>query len=281
MAGNIAAGAARLALPATAAITGAAAYFGSTVPAGAGDDEFARQAKYGVKPTPASGRTGAGMNKTMNRVSSTVTSKPAAAPAPKPAAAPASAPAKSSFYKGGSQGDYTIKRGDTLSGIAKRTGQSVSDLASMNKISDVNKISSGAKLMTKVPTPPSRPADISKPTEPAAAKPYKPASPQTDRGYDFPVGPGKRAPIVGKTTDPSVTDTEVKKSTTSDYTSKVSQDFNAVRPQSSPQSSSPAPEPAKPAAPAPDPKKKEAGAIPASPMAESVVTVGANKYRIV
>ena len=43
--------------------------------------------------------------------------------------------------------------------IAKRTGQSVSDLAKMNKISDVNKISSGAKLMTKVPTPPSRPAD--------------------------------------------------------------------------------------------------------------------------
>jgi hypothetical protein len=37
----------------------------------------------------------------------------------------------------------------------------------------------------------------------------------------------------------------------------------------------------KPAAPAPEPKKKEAGAVPAAPMAESYVAVGANKYRIV
>ena len=139
-------------------------------PANSDENEFARQAKYGAKATPASGRTGAGMNKTMNRVSSTVTSKPS----PTPAAARTPTANKAGFYKGGSMGDTTVKRGDTLSGIAKRTGQSVSDLAKMNNISDVNKISAGAKLMTKVPTPPSRPADVSSaPT--SAPKPETPA----------------------------------------------------------------------------------------------------------
>ena len=47
----------------------------------------------------------------------------------------------------------------------------------MNNISDVNKISSGAKLMTKVPTPPSRPADATPTPAPAAPAP-KPAEPE-------------------------------------------------------------------------------------------------------
>lgn len=38
---------------------------------------------------------------------------------------------------------------------------------------------------------------------------------------------------------------------------------------------------AKPSAPAPEQKRKEAGAVPAAPMAESYVAVGDNKYRIV
>lgn len=109
--------------------------------------------------------------------SSTNEPKPSAAPSPgttKPTVASTSTTSKSGYYKGGSQGDYTIKRGETLSGIAKRTGQSVADLAKMNKIGDVNKISSGAKLMTKVPTPPSRPADVSSAPTPAP-KPETPA----------------------------------------------------------------------------------------------------------
>ena len=38
---------------------------------------------------------------------------------------------------------YTVKSGDTLSSIAERTGQSVSDLAQKNGISDINRLSVG------------------------------------------------------------------------------------------------------------------------------------------
>lgn len=38
---------------------------------------------------------------------------------------------------------YTVKSGDTLSGIAERTGQSVSDLVQKNNISDINNLSVG------------------------------------------------------------------------------------------------------------------------------------------
>ena len=305
MAGNIAAGAARLALPA------ATAYFGSTVPAGAGENEFARQAKYGAKATPASGRTGAGMNKTMNRVSSTVTSKPSPTPAaaPKPAAAPASAPAKSSFYKGGTQGDYTIKRGDTLSGIAKRTGQSVSDLAKMNKISDVNKISSGAKLMTKVPTPPSRPADVSSTPAPASSDGVRNVKTNVSSNAGNIARQVVKTPLASTqsvATSLATVGSKPAQASGSDIADKATYDTKTTKPapfQSGPSSvklpsepekfsgSAEGPAPvAKPAAPAPaapapaekpPEKKKEAGAAPAAPMAESVVTVGANKYRIV
>lgn len=46
-----------------------------------------------------------------------------------------------------SKGDYTVKSGENLSGIAKRLGTSVGAIQSMNKgMTDVNKISAGAKL---------------------------------------------------------------------------------------------------------------------------------------
>jgi murein DD-endopeptidase MepM/ murein hydrolase activator NlpD len=61
------------------------------------------------------------------------------------------------YYKG-KVGDYTVKAGDTLSGIASKTGQSVADLASKNKFDSENKIAAGSKLFTgSVPTPPVRP----------------------------------------------------------------------------------------------------------------------------
>ena len=61
------------------------------------------------------------------------------------------------YYKG-KVGDYTVKAGDTLSSIAKSTGQSVADLASKNKFDSENKIAAGAKLFTgDVPTPPKKP----------------------------------------------------------------------------------------------------------------------------
>ena len=142
-------------------VTAGAMIAAEPTPANSGENEFARQAKYAPKTATSA---------------PAATPKPAA-PAPTPTAAPTSAPAKPGFYKGGSQGDYTIKKGDTLSSIAKNTGQNVADLAKMNNISDVNKISSGAKLMTKVPTPPSRPADATPTPAPAAPAP-KPAEPE-------------------------------------------------------------------------------------------------------
>lgn len=228
------------------------ALLGSTVPANSGENEFARQAKYAPKTTPGSMdvskqpaptvSTSAAAEKVGISQTAKPTVTPAAgtsksAPAPKSSAPAAPTPTtnKSGYYKGGSQGDYTVKSGDTLSGIAKRTGQSVSDLASMNKIADVNKISSGAKLMTKVPTPPSRPADTASspaPTATSAAAPVDRSSsnPPTTSGNPTPVGGG------------AITQDAQKKQ-------KTTQDAGT--------SSAPA------------------------PMAESVVTVGANKYRIV
>lgn len=43
---------------------------------------------------------------------------------------------------------YTVKSGDTLSGIAERTGQSVSELAQKNGISDINHLSVGQVIET-------------------------------------------------------------------------------------------------------------------------------------
>lgn len=43
---------------------------------------------------------------------------------------------------------YTVKSGDTLSSIAERTGQSVSELAQKNGISDINRLSVGQVIET-------------------------------------------------------------------------------------------------------------------------------------
>lgn len=42
--------------------------------------------------------------------------------------------------------EYEIKKGDTLSGISKRTGRSVEDIARENKIADPNKIGVGQRI---------------------------------------------------------------------------------------------------------------------------------------
>lgn len=315
--------------------------------------------------TPPTGRTGVGMNKAMNRVGSTPSPvTPKTAPAPVPQTAMTN---KAGYYKGGSMGDTTVKRGDTLSGIAKRTGQSVSDLAKMNNISDVNKISSGAKLMTKVPTPPSRPADVSSAPTPApkpetsapstrvlktspssnsgevadsvarggwmdpnsvknapAAKvawigdksvglkpektpgaTFSPAPAPTPTSSDgvrnvktkVPSNAGVQATQIakGKYNSPESVATSVPMTAPARPSASNSGAFDAptaaapmkprpepVQPNTSSFEKPSTPAPAAPApAEKPPEKKKEAGAAPAAPMAESVVTVGANKYRIV
>ena len=226
-------------------IVGGVAAAMDPTPANAGENEFSRQAKYGAKPAASTPAT--------KQAAATPKTTPAPGPQPKapppaPAAASAAASApktgnaskvtptitKSGFYKGGSQGDYTIKKGDTLSGIAKRTGQSVSDLAKMNKISDVNKISSGAKLMTKVPTPPSRPADTSsatKSTSAPASSSYKPVSPGTDIDKKYSSGYRKSSFDIGTVKTPTAADDKagVTGKTTGEYGSIVRQDFDNVR----------------------------------------------------
>lgn len=63
---------------------------------------------------------------------------PAPAPAPKPKPAPKPAPAKT--------GTYTVKAGDTLSGIASKYGTSWQELQRINGIPDANKIYPGQVL---------------------------------------------------------------------------------------------------------------------------------------
>ena len=65
-----------------------------------------------------------------------------------PEGRPLSRPKSRSKIAGGSS--YTIRRGDTLSGIARRLGTTVSKLMAMNpQIKDANKIRAGAKLNIK------------------------------------------------------------------------------------------------------------------------------------
>lgn len=77
------------------------------------------------------------------------------APAPKPAAKPAA-------------GTYTVKKGDTLSGIAAKYGTTYQQLAKINGIPDPNKIYPGQviKLTGSAPKPAAKPA--AKPSAPAA-----------------------------------------------------------------------------------------------------------------
>lgn len=98
---------------------------------------------------------------------------------------------------------YTIKKGDTLSKIAKRMGTTVAELAELNGIANVNKIRAGAtiKLPTEAPTPASRTRalDVARtryayPTDPYVAP--KPATPKK------PVE-GVKIPVVRKVETPA------------------------------------------------------------------------------
>lgn len=71
------------------------------------------------------------------------------------------APKKISGQFKGGVGDTTVKKGQTLSGIAKAKGTTVSDIMSKNQgILNPNKIRAGSQIFTKnVPTPPKRPTN--------------------------------------------------------------------------------------------------------------------------
>lgn len=107
--------------------------------------------------------------KSATKPADTTTDKPADTTTDKPVATTTDKPAASKvdktgpWYKG-TEGDYEIKPGDTLFGIAKKTGIPMSQLQKMNDIKNPNKIVAGARLKTGIaPKPedkPEAPRDI-------------------------------------------------------------------------------------------------------------------------
>lgn len=181
----------------------------------------------------------------------TAAAKPAAAPAPvaKPSAAPV-APAKQTF-------------GQAFAAARKAAGGAGGTFTYNNKQFQTNiKGEKYSKAPTPVKTMPASPAkpeptvDQPKPTAQspgAATSSYKPSSPQTDTGYTYSVGGSRGSQQIGKTNEPSVADTDVKKQSTTDYSAKASTDFNKMR---------------------------QKTGLDKQPIQESV-QVGDNKYRIV
>lgn len=94
---------------------------------------------------------------------------------------------KTSSSSGSSSGStYTVKKGDTLSGIAKATGVSMANLQKWNNIKDPNKITVGQKLKLKG-------SSSSKPSSGSKKKyVYLPASADSWRIY-----PTNKAPVKG------------------------------------------------------------------------------------
>lgn len=252
----------------------------------------------------------------------TPTASPASKPAPaaptKPSATPAakSPAAKSGYFSGSpnvSKGDYTIKKGDTLSAIAKAKGTSVGAIQSMNKgLTDVNKIAAGGQLnlptAMKSPSTSSSPASDVKPTSTGPEFPKAKASPSTvtppRRPSMGPEAPAPKAdpvtpstpatptggspsmkPDYHRTTLPGnktgdVTPTAKPTAMAPDVGRSTSQDTNAPSISVAPEKSS------VPSSSPPEEKKKAPTPPPATTavehrLSESVVTIGSNKYRIV
>src|SRR5436190_19231842 len=85
---------------------------------------------------------------------------PAAAPSPSAPAAPST---------------YVIKKGDSLSVVAKRLGITVDALAKANKVANLDRITLGQSLVIPgAPPPPPPPAPVAAPKPPAAASPPTP-----------------------------------------------------------------------------------------------------------
>jgi LysM repeat protein len=107
---------------------------------------------------------------------------PVDTPTATPVAAPTAAPVK-----------YTVKAGDTLSGIASLFGVSVDDIVRANNISDPNMLSEGQVL-----TIPARPAGGTPAAEPAGTPSPEPATPDLLASPTLP--PPDVTPPLGPTT---------------------------------------------------------------------------------
>ena len=71
----------------------------------------------------------------------------------------------SKFYGRGQEGNYTIKRGDTLSAIARRSGMTVQDLQKLNPgMTNANRIAAGGRLRTVADKPAAVPLPTPRPS---------------------------------------------------------------------------------------------------------------------
>ena len=150
---------------------------------------------------------------------------------------------------------YTIQKGDTLTGIAKK-------FSSPGQAAAGSSSTSAAK---PVPTPPSRPADLT----PAKPEPVSPSSPATPTGASSAMKPN-----VGRTTLPGARTGDV---TPTAKPLSATPDVGRTSSPSSPNSVTVAPEKSSTS----DEKKKAPAPAPTTTMTESFVSVGENKYRIV
>ncbi|MEO3932824.1 LysM peptidoglycan-binding domain-containing protein [Micrococcaceae bacterium Sec7.4] len=170
--------------PAAPAAPAPSAAAGSVYTVKSGDTLSAIAARHGVKLSEVFGWNGLNMGsiirpgqqiKIGGGTAAPAPSAPApapAAPAPVvPAATPAPAPAS---------GSYTIKSGDTLSGIAARNGVKLADILSANRLTMSSIIYPGQKLAL----PGSSIAPASTPAPPAAT--VTPLVPSTFLGFSYP-----------------------------------------------------------------------------------------------
>ena len=155
----------------------AAAAAGSVYTVKSGDTLGAIAARHGVKLSEVFGWNGLNLGSIIYPGQQVKIGGGAAAPAPAPAApapvAPAATPATAP-----ASGSYTIKSGDTLSGIAARNGVKLADILSANRLTMSSIIYPGQKLA--LPGASLAPAA----TPPAAT--VTPLVPSTFLGFSYP-----------------------------------------------------------------------------------------------
>jgi LysM repeat protein len=166
--------------PAPAAPAPSAPAGGSAYTVKPGDTLSAIAARHGVKLSEVFGWNGLNMRSIIRPGQQIKIGGGTAAPAPSapaPAAPAPSAPAP----EAPASGSYTIKSGDTLSGIAARNGVKLADILSANRLTMSSIIYPGQKLAL----PGSSLAPASTPSPPPAAT-VTPLVPSTFLGFTYP-----------------------------------------------------------------------------------------------
>lgn len=172
--------------PAPAAPAPSAPAGGSAYTVKPGDTLSAIAARHGVKLSEVFGWNGLNMRSIIRpgqqiKIGGGSTAPAPAAPAPAAPAAAPSAPAPAPAPAAPASGSYTIKAGDTLSGIAARNGVKLADILSANRLTMSSIIYPGQKLAL----PGSSLAPASTPSTPPPAT-VTPLVPSTFLGFTYP-----------------------------------------------------------------------------------------------